>query len=188
MGFLNSWPLWGGLAAAGIAVPIIIHLLYRKHRRQTDWAAMEFLREAMLIRSRRIRLEDVLLMILRCLVLLLIALTFLRLTLDSSAGGERTRKKGVVIAIDGSYSMGHKVATVSRLDKAKKRALDILATVLPGSKVSLVLLGKRPRIIRNRTSYDVEGFEQALKEQAFHRRCYRLLTARSRACWCEPRE
>ena len=51
MGFLNSWALWSGLAAAGVAVPIIIHLLYRKHRRQTDWAAMELLRRALVIRS-----------------------------------------------------------------------------------------------------------------------------------------
>ena len=41
MGALNSVGMWLGLGALGVAVPLIIHLLYRKHRRQTDWAAMD---------------------------------------------------------------------------------------------------------------------------------------------------
>ena len=51
MGALNSVGLWSLIGALGVAVPIIIHLLYRKHRRQTDWAAMELLRKALVTRS-----------------------------------------------------------------------------------------------------------------------------------------
>ena len=50
MNFLNSIALWGGLAAAGVAVPIMIHLLHQKYRRRTDWAAMELLRRALIVR------------------------------------------------------------------------------------------------------------------------------------------
>ena len=44
MGFLNPWLLLG---LAGIAVPIVIHLLNRFRQRRIDWAAMELLRRAM---------------------------------------------------------------------------------------------------------------------------------------------
>ena len=78
MTFLNSLPLWGSLAAAGVAVPIIIHLLHQRHRRRTDWAAMELLRRALVIRSGQVRLEDILILLLRCLVLALVAFAMLR--------------------------------------------------------------------------------------------------------------
>ena len=54
MGALNSVGLWSLIGALGVAVPIIIHLLYRKHRRQTDWAAMELLRKALVTRSGQV--------------------------------------------------------------------------------------------------------------------------------------
>ena len=68
---LNSVGMWLGLGALGVAVPLIIHLLYRKHRRQTDWAAMELLRRALVIRSGQVRLEDFIILALRCLALAL---------------------------------------------------------------------------------------------------------------------
>ena len=37
MSFLNLFPVWGTLAAIGIAVPIIIHLLYRKIKKEVNW-------------------------------------------------------------------------------------------------------------------------------------------------------
>ena len=54
MTFLNPLWLWGWLALAGVSVPIIIHLLNKLRHKQTEWAAMEFLRKALLVRSRRI--------------------------------------------------------------------------------------------------------------------------------------
>ena len=40
MTFMNPWLL---LAAAGVALPILAHLLNRYQVKQTDWAAMQFL-------------------------------------------------------------------------------------------------------------------------------------------------
>ena len=58
MGALNSVGLWTIIGLLGVAVPVIIHLLYRKHRRQTDWAAMELLRKALVTRSGQVKIED----------------------------------------------------------------------------------------------------------------------------------
>ena len=75
MSFLNPWMLLGGL---GIALPILAHLLNRNEVRRTDWAAMQFLNRNVRVRSRQIRLRDLLLLFLRCLALLLLVFALAR--------------------------------------------------------------------------------------------------------------
>ena len=53
--------------AAAIALPIIIHLLNKRKFIVVDWAAMDFLLDADKKNRRRIRLENLLLLLLRCL-------------------------------------------------------------------------------------------------------------------------
>ena len=170
MSFLNSPFLWGGLAAAGIAVPIIIHLLHQRHRRQTDWAAMELLRRALVIRSGQVRLEDMLLLLLRCLVLALVAFALLRPTLDDKAEsflGEQ--RVGMVIAIDSSYSMGHGSGNnPKRMDKAKDKAQQILSTAKQGDPITIVLLGEKPRYLLRGANYDQDRCSAALDKAVIY--------------------
>jgi uncharacterized membrane protein len=164
MGFLNSWQMWTALGAAGISVPIIIHLLHRKHRRQTDWAAMELLRRALVIRSGQVKLEDFLILFLRCLAIALLAIAMLRPTFNTNTtrwlGEERV---GMVVAIDASYSMNH--GEYSRFEKAVDRAKQILETADEGEPVSLVLMSNHPQVLLRRTGYDPAVFEDLLEEQ-----------------------
>ncbi len=163
MGFLNSFALWSGLAVAGVAVPIIIHLLYRKHRQQTDWAAMELLRRALVVRSGQVKLEDLLILLLRCAAILLIAAALLRPTLNSDAAGVLGEKRvGMVVAIDASYSMNH--GEHSRFEKAIARTRKILENAREGDPVSLVLMSNRPRVLLRRGGYEPGPFEDALDE------------------------
>ena len=62
----------------GVAVPVLIHLWSRNQKFETPWAAMELLKKAMIARSRKIQLEDYILMFLRALAMLFIALALLR--------------------------------------------------------------------------------------------------------------
>jgi hypothetical protein len=75
MTFLNLLMMLG---LAAIAVPILIHLLSRRNPMIIDWGAMRFLRASHQTRRRRIILEDILLLCLRCLVLALVALAMAR--------------------------------------------------------------------------------------------------------------
>ena len=68
MSSLNPFTIWATLAAIGVGVPIIIHLLYRKNRKETDWAAMELLRRALVVRSGQIKLEDFIILLLQSLI------------------------------------------------------------------------------------------------------------------------
>ena len=152
MGALNSVGLWTIIGLLGIAVPIIIHLLYRKHRRQTDWAAMELLRKALVTRSGQVKIEDLLILALRCLALALLALALMRITLDSnSAIGEK--RIGMVVAIDASYSMNH--GEFSRFKSAVAKASEILEkTAKEGDPVSIILMSSRPEILLRSARYD----------------------------------
>jgi hypothetical protein len=72
--------LWG-LAAA---LPLLIHLLNRRQYREETWAAMEYLLRAMRKNSRRIQIEQLLLLIIRALILVAAALAWMDLMWSSS--------------------------------------------------------------------------------------------------------
>ena len=140
MSSLNLLSVWATLAAIGVAVPIIIHLLYRKNRKETDWAAMELLRRALVQRSGQIKLEDFIILLLRCLTLLLLAAALLRpvLTNKEFIGDS---KVGMIVAIDDSMSMNHGATT--RFENAIEAARKVTGTASPGDKISIIFLNEK---------------------------------------------
>jgi len=66
--FAGTFAIAGLIAAAG---PIIIHLLNRRRFRVVEWAAMDFLRQAMQRSRRAIELRDLLVLVLRCLAVVI---------------------------------------------------------------------------------------------------------------------
>jgi hypothetical protein len=160
--FLNPWLLLGTL---GVGVPILIHLLNRYRFKETDWAAMQFLSRAARVRSRQIRLKDILLLFLRCMAVLLFTLALARPTVRPSGvswlGGET--RAGAVIALDGSYSMMHTPAMRTRFDAALECVERIASTLKPGDPVSLVLMGGRHRVLLRNVPHDAERFRAALR-------------------------
>ena len=73
--FLNPWLLAG---LAGVAIPILIHLVRRQAAKPIDWGAMRFLFDTVAVRRRKMEWEDLLLMAARCLLLALLALALAR--------------------------------------------------------------------------------------------------------------
>lgn len=83
MTFLNQLMLWGLL---GVAIPILIHLLNRRRATVVEWGAMRFLMASMASRNRRILIEEIILMTVRCLTLGLLALAMARPFVPSRSG------------------------------------------------------------------------------------------------------
>ncbi len=69
MEFLNPYIFWGSLV---ISIPIVIHFWHQKKGKVIAWAATQWLSEKNLQQSRGIRLDNILLLIIRCLLLLLL--------------------------------------------------------------------------------------------------------------------
>ena len=80
MTFLNTAMLLGLVI---VAIPIIIHLLNRRKARLVDWGAMRFLLASLAHRNRRIMIEEIILLAVRCLLLALLALALARPFLPS---------------------------------------------------------------------------------------------------------
>jgi len=70
--FMNGWFFIAGLGAA--SAPTIIHLLNRRRFRTMQWAAMDFLREALQRNRRIMQLRDLILLLIRTFAILLIGL------------------------------------------------------------------------------------------------------------------
>ena len=83
MTFVN-WPIL--LALSGIAIPILIHLFNRRQAAPMDWGAMRFLMASITSRKKRILIEEVLLMSMRCMLVALLVLTIARPFLPSHSG------------------------------------------------------------------------------------------------------
>ena len=163
MTFLNPLLLIGGL---GLALPILAHLLNRFQVQHTDWAAMQFLNRAVRVRSRQIKLRDLLLLIMRCvaMILLILALSRPAWTGDSWMPGER--RAGVVIALDNSFSMGHGAQGETRFDEALKRIETIRDKMAPGDPITLALMGGDDQVVLRNMAYDAQRFDEALMELA----------------------
>ena len=159
MTFLNPLLL---ITALGIGLPILAHLLNRAQVQRTQWAAMQFLNRSMRVRSRQIRLRDVLLLLLRCAALLLLVFALARPVLKSSSWLPTERRAGVVIAIDSSFSMGHENEGQSRFAEALKRLEIIRGKMVPGDPVTLVLLGGEQRVLVRNMAYDQTRFAEAI--------------------------
>jgi hypothetical protein len=95
------------IGGAAVASPILIHLFSKRRLRRVRWAAMDFLLEAYRKNRRRIRLEQIILLVLRCLAVLLVALMVMRPLLRSGALGALSGLRGRterIIILDDSYS------------------------------------------------------------------------------------
>ena len=69
MEFLNPGIGWGLLA---LSIPVILHFWHHKRARELPWAAYRWLSGAVLQAARGVRLENLLLLILRCILLTLL--------------------------------------------------------------------------------------------------------------------
>ena len=137
--FLAPWFALAGLVVA--AGPIVIHLLNRQRYRVVEWAAMDFLRQAVR-RSRRIlRLRDLVLLALRTLCVLLFALAMARpYFVASSADVDPNQPVHAVLVLDNSLSMAYEQVEGTLLDEAKARAKTFCGRLPPGSCISVLPL------------------------------------------------
>jgi hypothetical protein len=148
LSFLNPALLFGTLL---FAVPLIIHLLNRQRYKRRRWAAMEYLLIAFKRQRRRLRIEDLLLLLLRCLIPIILALAIARPVLREGgpiAGLGSSAHYFVVL--DASYSMGFEPEGAISPFRAGRRIVEQLLQRLQdrdgGTKITLVIAGMRPTV------------------------------------------
>jgi len=151
-GFASPWLLLGlGLGA----IPIVVHLLHKRRFRETDWAAMRFLLEAARKNSRRLRLEQLLLLLVRVLIFVLLICALAQPYAESLGTFVRSEAPTHrIVVIDASFSMGYRSADQSRFERAKDIARKIIDSAKQGDALNLVrICDSHPRTIVRRPSY-----------------------------------
>lgn len=159
MGFGLPWALAGLLA---VAIPIIAHLLRRQKLPKQTLPTIAFLHRLHATRAARLRMVDLLLLIMRALLvagLVLVAAAPYRVVGSDSLD----QQHALAIVLDDSLSM----AAIHQGKTLIKRAVDLSAAQarkLPeGSELSVVLSGKPPRVWVRRRS-ETAMFESAFQE------------------------
>ena len=141
--WLGSWmfnPVMLGLGALAILSPIIIHLLNRRRFKIVDWAAMDFLFDADKKNRRRVKLENFILLLLRCLAMLLLGLLLARPFLPSYLTFGQSQQYQRVILLDDSLSQQVVVGSQSSFELAKDRLKQLLQMLANDSRSDYLTL------------------------------------------------
>jgi hypothetical protein len=129
------------IALAAAAGPIIIHLLNRRRFRTIDWAAIDFLAQAVQRNKRMMEIRDIVLLTLRTLAIILFVLAMAQpYWLAEQGGNYQGGPVHAVLVIDNSLSMGYQQLDKTLLDQAKERAHNFVSTLPKGSQVSIIPL------------------------------------------------
>jgi len=145
MPFLHPWLFVAG--AGAVSVPVLIHLLNRRRFKVVEWAAMKFLRESVRRNRRRVRLEELILLLLRCLAVFLLAVAVSRFVgcaptrvIPLATAVQQTH----VFVLDDSVSMGQKIADTTSFKKAASDLAEMVKEVPSGDHIA-VLRTSRPQ-------------------------------------------
>jgi hypothetical protein len=103
MTFLNSIILYG---IPLITVPILIHLLAKRKKEIIHFSSLRFLKILESRKIKKLRIQQIILLILRCLIILFIIMAFSRPTLKKSSEGKfgTNLKTTSIIILDNSLS------------------------------------------------------------------------------------
>ena len=142
MNFLAPFFLLGALAVIG---PIVFHLIRRTTREVTPFSSLMFLAPTPPRVTRRSRLENVWLLILRCLVLALLALGFARPFLPTPSASPITAGAGkrIAILVDTSASMKRETLFA----EARAKVEEILRRAAPADEIALIAFDRTARTL-----------------------------------------
>ena len=156
MSFLNPLFLLG---VAALAAPILVHLVRRTRARRVEFPALLFMRQVPQKTIRRRTLQNLLLLILRCLAVLLIVLAFTRPFFSERISGLTTGGgRSQVILVDSSLSMRRQ----QMFADAQRRAETLITEAGQNDRLALVSFGKRFELL-SRFTKDKSKVRAALK-------------------------
>jgi Aerotolerance regulator N-terminal len=147
LGFANPTLLWGLLAAA---IPVVVHLFFRRRPRPTPFPAIDFILRARRESERRLRLKKILLFAARTLVLAAVAAAIARPRLESPAAAAAPVAQGpraTAVVLDASGSMRYRLGGKPLFERARADALGALASLgVEEPATAVVCDGPEPRV------------------------------------------
>ena len=128
------------LAATALAVPLALHLFHRQESRRVVFPALRYLLRTEKEHARRIRLRQLILLLVRCAIVVLLVLAGARLVV--SGRGAAHPPTAVVVVLDNSLSSGRVIDETRVLDHLKEGALFGLAEATPEDRIWVLRAGE----------------------------------------------
>ena len=167
MSFQNPWMLWGLLAAA---IPVAIHLINRQRAPIVRFAALEHLLMSDKRLAQRLKLRQLLVLILRVGLIAVLALALAKPSLTETTALPMTPSGpgAVTLIIDDSLSMNatSPQGDSSLLELAVAKVEEIVAQGGPETSFALVAAGAPARVLTPSVTFDRQAFSRALASVA----------------------
>ncbi len=149
MNFLHPAILY---ALAAALLPLLIHLLTRSRSRTIPFSTLRFLLELQQQKIRKLKLRQLLLLLVRTLIVLALVLGFARPTCSSFSSAKARAGVTAVIILDNSFSMGCQNSGYALFERARKTAGMLVQSFQPGDEAYLVTTTDTTREL-SRTSF-----------------------------------
>ena len=145
MTFLNPLVLFGLVAAA---VPVILHLLNLRKLKTVEFSTLTFLKELQQTKVRKLKIRQLLLLIIRTLLVIFIILIFARPALRGRMFGAigTSARATVVLIIDDSFSLTAADERGDRLKQVKDAALRCTDLLQEGDEIFVIRLSDLPKV------------------------------------------
>lgn len=157
--FLNALILY---VLPAITIPLLIHLFTKQKLKKISFSTLEFLKEMRKEKIRRVKLKQILLIIIRTLIILMLVLTFARPTLKEDQEFGTTARSSVVIILDNSLSMSRLDKGVPLFELARKKAFELVDVFKPGDEVYLLNPLAPGKISVLGPKYNLESIKQTI--------------------------
>ena len=167
-GFFTT-PGFAAAGAAAVSIPIVIHLLTRMRRRPVQWGAMKFLVEAFRRHRTRLQLEQWILLLVRCLVLLILGLALAGPLLGgcaSTMGIDATGRTLYLVMDDALSERAIGADSKDRFERQRQLAIRLIDSLGSADQVALFTTSRPnegvvdpPTIDRAAVRRTIEGLE-----------------------------
>ncbi len=161
MSFISPWFLLGLL---GIAVPVYLHLYYRKTPVRKEFPSLRLIKLSVEYVARRRKMRNLLLLLLRVLAVILVVMALARPFVGQSAGASTasTTPAAFVVLLDNSMSMGSSHQGISIYNTARSRALEILDQMNAEDRATVGLINDPGRLIFPQLTWDTETLKKSI--------------------------
>ena len=160
--FLTPLFLWAAIAAT---IPLVLHLIQSRRSVRVPFSTIRFLKLAESRSSRRIKMENFILWLLRTLLILFLVLAFAMPMLRTTGLTNLLRRahRDIAIVLDTSYSMNYRTGRETVWDQAIESAVAMIEGLTDHDRVCVFLAGKDVTPLVEQLSSDREGTIARLK-------------------------
>jgi hypothetical protein len=136
--FLNPYILFGLIAAS---FPVLFHFFAQRRARRIEFSSIRFLKQLEKSSMRKIKIRQILLLILRTLLIIFLVFAFARPALRGYLGGffgASSANSTIVVLLDNSASMGKRNASGTFIKQAQDAALKVTDMLQDGDEVVII--------------------------------------------------